>query len=84
MIDYYFADWQSVTSGVPQRSILGFLFVINVNDLNENVGDLLSKLKNNMKIGGVTNSKVCWSSIQESSDKKQECLNVIPVSTAVQ
>ena len=55
-----------MTSGVPQGSALGpLLFVVYVNDLEENVAGLISKFADNTKIGGVADSEEDCQRIQQ-------------------
>ena len=47
------SEWRAVASGVPQGSVLGpLLFVIYINDLEENATGLIRKFADDTKVGG--------------------------------
>ena len=64
-----FSEWRSVTSDVLQGSVLGhLLFVIYINDLEENIAGLISKFVDDTKIGGVVDSDEDCQRIQQDID----------------
>src|SRR6267154_3383936 len=51
-IDGEFSEWAEVTSGVPQGSVLGpILFIIYINDLDNNINSKLDKFADDSKLG---------------------------------
>ena len=70
VVEGWFSEWRSVTSGLLQGSVLGpLLFVIYINDLEENIAGLISKFADDTKIAGVADSDEDCQRIQQDIDR---------------
>ena len=64
------SDFMKITSGVPQGSVLGpLLFLIYVNDLDDNIFSNIVKFADDTKISGLANSVVNCNTLQDSLNR---------------
>ena len=69
MINGPFSNWEEVTSGIPQGSVLGPVFFnIFINDLDEGVQGLLVKFADDTKLGRIANTLKDRKKIQNDLD----------------
>ena len=70
------SDWENVSSGVPQGSVLGpLLFIIYINDLDCGITSDISKFADDTKIGRLVKSDIDIKTLQEELNGLHEWSN---------
>ena len=64
------SGWKSVSSGVPQSSVLGpILFNILISDIKSRLENTVSKFADDIKLRGTVDIAAGWNAIQRDLDK---------------
>ncbi len=72
-----FSEWNRVTSGAPQGSVLGpILFVLYVNDIPEGVRSLIKLFADDTKVLGKVRNEEDMDMVQRDLDYIEECSGI--------